>query len=407
MSPDPEIKYVTWRGGRPRFVPSPSMRKDGFDGQDLKNDDGSWMTAGQALEWSRAFEQHLKAARRAAGKKPKKKASPALPVPRARYYPVSQLFEDWLKACYVKVDLGDLAKKTVDEYRYKVRAIEKYEPAIYNSEVLALDPDICEGVYDNLRLKAGLPTAVGCLRVLGIAIEWGRKKKKDYLGTMTGNPAHGLAMVTPQPRLRVGSIEEIDHLVATADAMGWHEIGDAIVFAVWTGQRQADRLLYVNESETNGRMVFRQQKTGAIVSLKRAPALKLRLDAAKIRRAEKRIKTDFVVYNERGNAPFQASFYSHMILDIRKAAAAGLPDALGRPTVKPMPSLMTLTDQDFRDTAVTWLARAGATIAEICAITGHSFKTATEILKHYLALDEEMADNGMDKLTIWHAKERA
>ncbi|MBM7049598.1 MULTISPECIES: hypothetical protein [Rhizobium] len=68
---------------------------------------------------------------------------------------------------------------------------------------------------------------------------------------------------------------------------------------------------------------------------------------------------------------------------------------------------MTITNQDFRDTAVTWLARAGATIPEICAITGYSFKTANEILKHYLALDEEMADTAIDKLTIWYEKERA
>jgi hypothetical protein len=407
MKPDPKIKYVSWRNGRPRFSPSKSMREQRYESKDLKTDDGFWMTAGQALEWSRAFEQQLAVAKRVAGRKPKKKPSSALPVQRPRYYPVSQLFDEWLKACYLKVELGDLQKKTVVEYGYKIRAIEKYEPAVYNSEVLALDGDICEGVYDSLRLKAGLPTAVGCIRVLGVAIEWGRKRRKEYLGAMTGNPAHGLDMTTPPPRIRVGSIEEIDCLVATADAMGWHEIGDAIVFAVWSGQRQADRLLYINEGEKNGRMVFRQQKTGAIVSIKRAPELKMRLEAAKIRRAEKKIKTDFVVFNERGRAPFQNSFYSHMILDIRKVAAAGQPNALGQPTVEPMPSVMTLTDQDFRDTAVTWLARAGATIPEICAITGHSFKTANEILKHYLALDEEMADSAIDKLTIWHAKERA
>jgi hypothetical protein len=46
-----------------------------------------------------------------------------------------------------------------------------------------------------------------------------------------------------------------------------------------------------------------------------------------------------------------------------------------------------LTFHDFRGTAVTRLAIAGATVAEIASITGHSLDTAQAILdKHYLWL---------------------
>jgi integrase len=405
-SPDPKIKYVTWRNGRPRFSPSPSLREQGYEGKDLRHDDGSWMSAGDVLEWSRAFQQQLGAKRVPAGRKPKKKTSSSMPVPVRKIFPVSQLLEEWLNPAH-NLDIADLAKKTTDEYVYKKNAIEKHAPDIYHAEAAALDKDICEGLYEDLRRKAGLATAVGALRVLGAAYTWGLRRRKQHLGGMLANPTFGLGMKKPKERVRVGSIEEIERLVFAADAMGRPEIGDMIIFAVWTGQRQADRLLFCFAGERDGRMIFRQQKTGAIVAIKKAPELLKRMEAAKLRRAAKNIETDYVIYNERAEAPFFKSYYSGLLLDIRHAAAEGLPDAMGNPTVEPMPSLLTLTDQDFRDTAVTWLARAGCTIPEICAITGHSFKSATEILKHYLALDEGMADSAIDKLTAWYEKERA
>lgn len=415
MNPDPKIQYVSWRNGRPRFMPSKTLRDKGFVGEDLKLEDGTWMTAGQALEWSRTFQQQIAIANRNRPAKAKRKPASPVPRPLTRIYPVSQLLEEWLSPGQnpdmpdpskqdEKIDSQVLRKKTVDEYRYKTVALQKYAPDIFEAEVEALDQEICRGLYDTLRVKAGLPTAVGVLRVLGIAIAWGMSRGR--LRGLLVNPAHNLKMKTPDPRLRVGSIAEIDRLVWASDAMGWPEIGDMITFAVWSGQRQADRLLFETAGTRNGRMIFRQAKTGAIVAIKRAPELSARLSAADIRREEKNIQSDRVILNERARKPFQGSYYSHTLLDIRKAAAAGLPDAQGNPTIDPMPSVMTLTDQDFRDTAVTWLARAKCTIPEICAITGHSFKTANEILKHYLELDEEMADSAIDKLTVWHAKER-
>ena len=39
----------------------------------------------------------------------------------------------------------------------------------------------------------------------------------------------------------------------------------------------------------------------------------------------------------------------------------------------------------MRGTAVTLLAEAGASIPQICSITGHSLQSATRILERYLA----------------------
>src|SRR3546814_10483174 len=53
---------------------------------------------------------------------------------------------------------------------------------------------------------------------------------------------------------------------------------------------------------------------------------------------------------------------------------------------------------DARDTAVTKYAEAGCTIPEICSYTGHDPESAYKILKHYLALNDTMADSALAKL---------
>ena len=62
-------------------------------------------------------------------------------------------------------------------------------------------------------------------------------------------------------------------------------------------------------------------------------------------------------------------------------------------------------DQDLRDTAVTWLARAGCTLPEIASITGHSLRSIHQILQHYLAITPELADSAIAKLVAWMEKE--
>ncbi len=93
------------------------------------------------------------------------------------------------------------------------------------------------------------------------------------------------------------------------------------------------------------------------------------------------------VASRHGAAP---DYYRHLVEDIRASAT------------KICPSVADLRDQDLRDTAVTWLALAGCDIWEICLITGHSFKTAAEVLKHYLAIHPDMATSAMNKMHIWY-----
>jgi integrase len=250
------------------------------------------------------------------------------------------------------------------------------------------------------------------MRVLGIAFQWAIRRGR--LENFYLNPAHELGMTAPPPRVRAGSREEIEHLVAVADLLGRPEIGDMIILGVWSGQRQSDRRHMTVASRQHGRIIFKQMKTGARVSIPEAPAVKARLAASEQRRREAGIINPHVVLDERRWTPFTQTHYAHVFNHIRQIAAFGQPSTATMPAIKPMPSLignggeenpLSLRDQDLRDTAVTWLARAGCSIPEICAITGHSLRSATTIFKHYLVIDPALADTAMAKMVAMYDEE--
>jgi hypothetical protein len=56
-------------------------------------------------------------------------------------------------------------------------------------------------------------------------------------------------------------------------------------------------------------------------------------------------------------------------------------------------------DQDLRDTCVM-LDRAGCDLLTICDITGHWYRSAQTIVKHYRARHADRADAGIDRLEL-------
>lgn len=395
MTDDPKIKHISWRNGRPRFAPSPSLRGLGFESKDLKHDNGRWMTAGEALDWSNAFCRKLEQERRkerirSGGSRPARKTIIRQPTTIAPAYTVQQLFDDWLNLTR-NPRMADRAEKTRVDYAQKSRVIQNYLPDVWESEAAALTKPICLGLYDTLRAKTSIRTAHGAMTILGIALQWAIDRGR--LGDMMINPAHKLNMKAPPPRIRYATREEIRVLIETADAMGSHDMGDMFTLAVWSGQRQADRINLTFAGREKGRLIFRQAKTRVIVSIPEAEEITKRLDAARKRRTKAEIVSPYVIPNEETWKAFTGDRYRRRFEDIRKAAG------------KTLPSIKTLRDQDLRDTAVTWLATAGCTVPEICTITGHSFATAHDILKHYLALNPQMADSAIAKLTAWYIED--
>lgn len=98
------------------------------------------------------------------------------------------------------------------------------------------------------------------------------------------------------------------------------------------------------------------------------------------------------------------SHYETIWREVRAAAVNGNPDDAGGWQLEPMASLADYTDQDLRDTAVTWLGLAGADVPGICAITGQSEVSAYGVLKHYLGKHPDMARQSIGKLVVWLEK---
>lgn len=434
--------HVDWRGGRPRFKPGPQLRAVGHQAKDLRHEDGRWFSRGEAVDWSDAFCKTLAAARKAEQEKPKTATAIAAPrYGRPALFTVGQMFEDWYRSPKFKLPHDAelrrrqvaarivYAPKSIVDFKQKARVIENDHPDLWASPVDALEQAIVFGVYEELVASRGLATARGTIATLSVALGWAKRRGKTKFRMNGGvNPAQDLGMATPPPRVRFGTRTEIETLVAVADHVGWHEVGDMTLLGVWTGQRQGDRLALEDRGLLNKRRVFRQAKTGAVVAIREAPELEKRLAASKLRRAAARaeallgaetleeraaIERRFarIILNELVDKRFekclwqtyQGQVYSHRFAEVRDMAVRGIRAENGVDwLIKPCPTLKDFIEPDLRDTAVTWLALAGATVPEICSITGHSFDSATRILKHYLARHPEMADEAIRKMIAWH-----
>jgi hypothetical protein len=224
-------------------------------------------------------------------------------------------------------------------------------------------------------------------------------------------------------------------LRTAGDAIGRASVGDATLLGLFTGQRQKDRLALADDGLFDGRRHFRQSKTNEVVEIKEAPRLAQRLAEASSRvkalalklglRPEGRPRT--VVVDERTGWTYDKTSYRHAFAEVTRATIFGVVSIAGAIAIadpaelgadfetrlhnqltwicRPCPSVKGKTDQDLRDTFVTLLYRAGNTIKQICDITGHSYKAADTIIKHYLARDRASADAAIDNLVRFMAQE--
>ncbi len=297
-----KIPFVAWRNGRPRFVPSPSMRKAGHKGHDLKNPDGTWMTEGQALDFSLGFEAARKTERAKAKPKPAAPAAaktPAKPTISPRSYTVADLFKEWLGSAAV----CEKAPNTIKDYKQKTRVVEDFYKDIWSAQAEALSRPVMFGLYDRIKREKGPHTANSVLRLFSNAIKWGMNRGK--LTGLVANPAQRLEMTRLEPRVRFATIEELDALIKTADVMGRPEMGDMFTLAVWSGQRQGDRINMQMINLDGGRLICQQAKTRAIVNMPVAPPLAARLEAARERRKVAGVISPALILDERTWQPFK------------------------------------------------------------------------------------------------------
>jgi integrase len=210
----------------------------------------------------------------------------------------------------------------------------------------------------------------------------------------------------PDPRVMLWEPHEIAALVKAADDAGLLSIGDAIMLAVDLGWNPQDILgLKWTQIDTQFRTKHERLKTGVEGAPRLISARERVVQIA--RRWEGRERpANIVIYEPKEGAPYRQepgvwgeSNFRQTFDVIRQAANATLVKA-GRD------SILHKHFQDFRDTGITNMARAGLTVPEICSRALLSLESATAILKHYLGADQAFADAVSDKIEAYLDKQR-
>lgn len=157
----------------------------------------------------------------------------------------------------------------------------------------------------------------------------------------------------------------------------------AFVLALHTGQRQADIRRMAWSNYDGEKITIRQGKGRRLVSIPCTKALKATLDGVKKRGA-------LILTTKTGKA-FEKRYFGRMWEAAFKASRIN----------------DDLHFHDIRGTTVTILFEGGCTVGEAASITGHSLRTAQEILDKYLARTSSLASSAIVKFENRMEQERA
>jgi len=250
-------------------------------------------------------------------------------------------------------------------YRSYLKLIEE---EFGDMPIAALSDPAVRGVFKTWRDKmAATPRKADyawttLARVLSVAKDRGR---------ITANPCErGGRLYQGERTDKIWTEADIGRLLSVAPA----RLGDALVLALWTGQRQGD-LLRLPWSAYDGKHIrIRQSKSGRRLKLPAGQLLRDRLDSMK--------RVGPLILTNSYNRPWTSDGF-------RTSWAKACDKA----------KIVDLTFHDLRGSAVTRLAIAGCTVPEIASITGHSLKDVEDILdKHYLSRDQALAETAIRKL---------
>jgi integrase len=258
------------------------------------------------------------------------------------------------------------------------------------------------------RLLAHIPKALAAKPVANIT----RQDLEAWLAGKRGQPAMHNALIsvlsllfnfgggvnpaTKLSRLRGAAPDTliwpeaaIAAFAEAATATGYPSVGQAVRLNSWLGQREADLLAASPAMVRNGVLILRQRKTDARVGL----------PIAGIPGAEYLAKDGpALLLNERTGRPWTVDQFRYVFSTIRDGIAA-FAFGLGyvRPDGTDTVTMGELTFMRLRHTAVTRLAEAGCTHAEIAAVTGHTLQSVASILERYLVSTHRLAANAFEK----------
>jgi len=271
-----------------------------------------------------------------------------------------------LQAYQLSDDFLGLAPRSRSDYVGKIKLIEK---AFGDFPLAALTDNRTRGIFKAWRERLAASSrrqADYAWTVLARVLSWGTDR-----GMVPANPcARGGRLYRGSRAEKIWTAADEAAFLAGAPA----HLHLPLLLALWTGQRQGD-LLRLPWSAYDGKHIrLRQSKGGARVVIPVGAPLKAALDAAPKRSPIMLTTSDGKPWTPDG---FRASWGKAC----KRAAVIGV------------------TFHDLRGTAVTRLAIAGCTEAEIATITGHSLRSVRAITDtHYLSRDPALAESAIRKL---------
>lgn len=196
-------------------------------------------------------------------------------------------------------------------------------------------------------------------------------------GWRDGNPTHGIKQKMPTRHVDLWSKEDVDYYSDACRTEGHDGLGALIVTAWEIGQRVGDlvSLRYGVDYSLDGTFRFHQRKTGMYVTIPASDHLRALL-------AKSFQDSEFLFLGKNGS-PYHPHNLGNQFSRIKK--------------IHPRKNGKRLILQKLRHSCVAELARAGCTVPEIAAVTGHSHHTAHLILSSYLPPDNTVAWNAMSK----------
>lgn len=268
-----------------------------------------------------------------------------------------------------------LRASTQKGYKVHLDIIEKFAGDKHPRKLKA---KLVERWYDKIReTTPSLANAV--MRVLSILMEYAVLEE-----LLDQNPVKKIRMVTVPPRQAVWNPEQLDSFLNMANKLSHPSMALAVRLAADTGQRQGDILSLIWKQFDNGAFHFKQSKTGELVTVPATPELQSVLAKTK------RVSTHIIV-SEATKQPYKGDHFRHLFSEVREKAGIG----------------KELQYRDLRRTAVVRLALSGATVGEIISVTGHTLKSATNILSVYLPRHAQMAEHGIAKLVSFEAAKKS
>lgn len=264
----------------------------------------------------------------------------------------------------------ELRPTTQADYR---KQIGKIEDEFADLPIAALNDPAVRGEFLDWRDKlAGRSKrqADAAIVMLGTIIAWGIDRAS--FGITANHAARPGRLYKSQ---RADKIWTDEHIAAFRKVAS-PEMSLALLLALETGQREGDLLALSRRAYDGARITLRQSKGNKpIPPIKVTAELKAALDA---------LDHDAVTLlaDDRGR-PWNQNLFLHRW---RKTfIEAGLKDT-------------GLHFHDLRGTFATRAFEAGATVAEVAEVTGHTLATAQAILDHYLARTGRMGDAAIHKI---------